>query len=104
MNGKNIGEAIGATPFEVALVSGFSSTKSFDVRERISNVWIVRWLMWRRHIGDAVKAKGFKGGRKYDIRERIFYFTVKTIPIPKLAIEINRISEIKYHVTIIILV
>jgi hypothetical protein len=45
------------------------------------------------HIGDAVKAKGFKGGRKYDIRERIFYFTVKTIPIPKLEIEIKRISK-----------
>ena len=37
-----------------------------------------------RHSGDAPKGNGFKGGWKCDIRERIFQFTAKTIPIPRI--------------------
>ena len=46
-----------------------------------------------RQFGDAPEVKGFKGGWMYDIRERIFQFSAKTIPIPKIQIipaHINR--------------
>ena len=41
-----------------------------------------------RHIGDAIEAKGFEGGWTYDIRESIFHFNTKVIPIQKVVIRI----------------
>ena len=39
-----------------------------------------------RYFGDALEGKCFKVGGKNDIRERVFQFTAKTIPIPRLQI------------------
>jgi hypothetical protein len=36
------------------------------------------------HIDDFPEAEGVKGGRMYDIRERILQFTAEAIPTPRL--------------------
>ena len=42
-----------------------------------------------RHFLDAPEGKGFEGGWKHDIPERIFQFTTKPIPIPRLEVPIT---------------
>ena len=58
-----------------------------------------------RHIDDTIEANSFKSGQEYNIRERIFHFIVKMIPIPKLGVENitgSRLSNPERHCVLII--